>query len=103
MESSTAAEEISSSAVSCESVSRSNWWEDLCENGSGEEDDDDNYGAVDLQELGRALSEAASLASHSKKQNGSIHPKDVANGLPVKPSMVVKDACIPGRVAFYLT
>ncbi|KAJ8620850.1 hypothetical protein MRB53_029379 [Persea americana] len=102
VESITAAEEVSSSAVSCESVSRSNWWEDLCENGSGEEDDDDNYGDVDLQELGRALSEAASLASHSKKQNGSMHPKDVANGVPVKPSMIVKDACIPVVPCFYI-
>lgn len=102
MESSTATEAVASSATSCESVSRSNWWEDCCANGSGKQDADNNYGNAGLQGLARALSEAASLASQSKKKNRSRHPKAVANGLPVKPSIRAKDACMPGRIALYL-
>ncbi|KAK2971265.1 hypothetical protein RJ640_013025 [Escallonia rubra] len=39
----------------------------------GEEKDDRNGDDLDLEELGRALSEAASLASHSKKQDCHEH------------------------------
>lgn len=41
------------------------WREDFWSFDKGEENDDD----IDLEELGRALSEAASLASHSKKES----------------------------------
>ncbi|KAK3211822.1 hypothetical protein Dsin_016528 [Dipteronia sinensis] len=53
--------EVVPSKASPVSISKTSWWE------SFEDEDDD----VDLEKLGKALSEAASLASHSKKLHGS--------------------------------
>ncbi|KAJ4715600.1 Programmed cell death protein 2-like protein [Melia azedarach] len=57
------------------SVSKSSWWDD-------ETDDDDDD--VDLEELGRALSEAANLASNSKKPQSSQHLKTPLKLTPLK-------------------
>uniref|UniRef100_M1D340 Programmed cell death protein 2 C-terminal domain-containing protein n=1 Tax=Solanum tuberosum TaxID=4113 RepID=M1D340_SOLTU len=60
-----------SSSASSVSDSKEEWKKDISSSSSLEEDDDedDDDDDIDLAELGRALSEAASLASQSKKQN----------------------------------
>lgn len=98
-----ATEEVPSLEASSESTLRSNWWgDDLWTQSDQDEDDDSNDADVDLEELGRALSEATSLASHSKKKNGRTYPEDIANGLQIKPSTKVKDASIPVVPCFYI-
>ncbi|KAK6792087.1 hypothetical protein RDI58_011168 [Solanum bulbocastanum] len=57
---------LSESSVS---DSKEEWKNDISSSDSLEEDDDEDDDDIDLAELGRALSEAASLASQSKKQN----------------------------------
>lgn len=66
------------STTSSVSVPNTNWWEDL-----DVENDDD----VDLEELGRALSEAASLASISKEQSGNGHSEKSVKPSPLKPRL----------------
>lgn len=74
------------------------WQEDFWSFDKGEENDDD----IDLEELGRALSEAASLASHSKKESiphqleATLEPsstsqriRDVDSNTPVLPCFYV--------------
>ncbi|XP_077224461.1 programmed cell death 2 C-terminal domain-containing protein [Tasmannia lanceolata] len=90
---------------SCDSVSRINNCEedDLWRRGFGEKDaDDGSDGDLDLVELGKALQEAASLVSSSKKQKGRKHTKAFAKYLPVKPIIRVKDARIPVIPCFYI-
>lgn len=58
-----------SSPASSVSDSKEELKKDISSFDSLEEDDDEDDDDIDLAELGRALSEAASLASQSKKQN----------------------------------
>lgn len=58
-----------SSSASSVSDSKEECKRDISSSDSLEEDDDEDDDDIDLAELGRALSEAASLASQSKKQN----------------------------------
>ncbi|KAK6789452.1 hypothetical protein RDI58_013252 [Solanum bulbocastanum] len=59
---------VSSSASSVSDLKEESK-KDISSSDSLEEDDDEDDDDIDLAELGRALSEAASLASQSKKQN----------------------------------
>ncbi|XP_058096593.1 uncharacterized protein LOC131242159 [Magnolia sinica] len=87
-------------SASSEVVKNSNkWWEEGWWT-VGNDDGDD--GDVDLEELARALSEAGSLASHSKKQNGHALSDTVAKVSPMKSSIRVKDASIPVVPCFYI-
>ncbi|KAK9272753.1 hypothetical protein L1049_003130 [Liquidambar formosana] len=85
--------EVAPSSASSASVSNTNWWEDLDDG-----DDED----VDLEELGRALSEAASLASHSKKQNRNQHPETNVKSPPLNPRTRVVDTNMPVVPCFYI-
>ncbi|KAL6009374.1 hypothetical protein ACLOJK_022603 [Asimina triloba] len=73
-----------------------NWWEDLLKGGDKEGED------VDLEELGRALSEAGSLASHIKKQNGHTQSDTISKDSPIKSSPRAKDYSIPVVPCFYI-
>ena len=79
-------------AAPSEMVTNSNnWWEeDLLKEGDEEGED------VDLEELGRALSEAGSLASHTKKQNGHTSSDTIAKDSSMKSNPRAKDSSIPG-------
>lgn len=69
------------------SVSKTSWWDD-----DNEEEDDD----VDLEELGKALSEAASLTSHSKKPNANRHSKSAVEPSHLSPWARGVDVDTPG-------
>lgn len=69
------------------SVSKTSWWDD-----ENEEEDDD----VDLEELGKALSEAASLTSHSKKPNSNRHSKSAVKPSHLSPRARGVDVDTPG-------
>lgn len=58
------------SPKSSPSTSKKSWLEDLCSFDDGDEDDD-----IDLEELSRALSEAASLSPTGKNQNNVTKSK----------------------------
>lgn len=75
------------------------WWDkDLSANGFTEEDDDGTDEEIDLEELGKALSEAASVALNSKKQNKNLHQETVAKPLPLSPTTKVTDTRTPGII-----
>ncbi|XP_059308007.1 probable 20S rRNA accumulation protein 4 isoform X3 [Lycium ferocissimum] len=86
------------------SDSKKEWKKDIWSLDSLEEDDDDDDDDdddnIDLAELGRALSEAASMASHSKKQNHGreLTPKTSS---PVCAARVV-DKRLPVIPCFYI-
>ncbi|XAR62305.1 hypothetical protein NMG60_11017020 [Bertholletia excelsa] len=61
-------------------------------------DDDD----IDLEELGRALSEAASLASVPKKQNKNCHPEDSVELLLLSKTKRVVNDNTPVLPCFYI-
>lgn len=63
--------------------------DDLWTFGSEEEGDDGSGEDIDLEELGRALSEAASLASHSKKPRNNQDAKTTLKHLPLSQTRVV--------------
>ena len=67
------------------SVSNTSWWE-----GFGDEDGED----MDLEELGKALSEAATFASHSKKPQSYHHSETIMKPTPRR----IMDANTPGMV-----
>lgn len=79
------------------------WWDtDLSANGFTEEDDDGTDEEIDLEELGKALSEAASVALNSKKQNKNLHQETVAKPLPLSPTTKVTDTRTPVLPCFYM-
>lgn len=79
------------SPKSSHSCSKNNWLDDLCSFDVGEEDDD-----IDLEELGRELSEAASLNPTGKEQNNVT--KSRKESLPSGQSTRPIDGRIPGEV-----
>ncbi|XP_043716401.1 programmed cell death protein 2-like [Telopea speciosissima] len=104
VEGSASCKQVTPSTVPSESISNSNkWWdEDLWACSSGEEDGDGDKDDIDLEELGRALSEAACLASHSKKQNNSGIPESARKCSPVRQEVGVVHANIPVVPCFYI-
>lgn len=84
------------SPKSSPSSSKNNWLEDLCSFDIGEDDDDD----VDMEELSRQLSEAASLNSTGKTQNNSAKSKK--KSLSIGQSTMSSDASIPGGLGNFL-
>ncbi|KAH6835128.1 hypothetical protein C2S53_003613 [Perilla frutescens var. hirtella] len=83
------------SPKSSPSSSKQNWMEDLCSFDIGEEDDD-----IDLEELSRALSEAASLTPTGKKQSNVTKSKK--KSLPPGQSTRSVDGSIPVLPCFYI-
>lgn len=77
------------------SISPTDWREDMWPFDS-KEDDDGDKDCIDLEELGRALSEAATLASHPKKQNKVSHSKAILEPSPVSKTARVVDDKTPG-------
>ncbi|GMH06646.1 hypothetical protein Nepgr_008486 [Nepenthes gracilis] len=67
-----ASQQVALSSVSS-SVSTSKWWDDLYSFGSGGDDNFEDNENSDMEELGKALSKAANLASDSMKQNVKKH------------------------------
>lgn len=68
------------------SARENDWWNDLDEN------DED----VDLEDLGRALAEAATVTSNLKKPNGHENSEKVAKWSPSRPISRQADDSIPG-------
>lgn len=68
----------------------------LIESGDEESDSD-----IDLDELAQALEQASTLASHSKKQEGTKHTKKIVKS-PVGKKMIV-DSTTPGYTLFFLS
>lgn len=64
--------EVGPAQTSSLSVLNNNWKEDLFSYDIGEEDDCESDDDIDLEELGRALSEAANLTSTSKSRNNDV-------------------------------
>ncbi|XP_010261092.1 PREDICTED: programmed cell death protein 2-like isoform X2 [Nelumbo nucifera] len=80
----------------------SNWWEDdLWIHNSGADNVGDSED-VDLEDLGKALAEAASLASHSKKQDNCQSPESVEKCSSVRPSARLINASTPVVPCFYI-
>lgn len=85
-----------STASSSVAVSNTSWWEDL---------DDENDEDMDLEELGKALSEAGSVASHSKKPQSNCQSKTIAKPSgpsPVSPRVRELDVNTPVVPCFYI-
>lgn len=77
------------------SISTADWREDMWPFDS-KEDDNEDEDCIDLEELGRALSEAATLASHPKKENKVSHSKVILEPSPVSKTARVVDDKTPG-------
>ncbi|KAL9462164.1 hypothetical protein AB3S75_000212 [Citrus x aurantiifolia] len=92
-ESCSASQEVAPSNASPVSISKTSWWDD-----ENEEEDDD----VDLEELGKALSEAASLTSHSKKPNANWHSKSAVKPSHLSPRARGVDVDTPVVPCFYI-
>lgn len=88
-ESCTTSCEVASSPATPVSLSTTGWWEDF---------DDDNGDDMDLEELGKALSEAGIFASHSKKTQINHHSETVVKTMPVSTRTRTRDSNIPGIV-----
>lgn len=89
-------DKAASSPASSMSDSKKEWEKDISSFDASEEDDDD----IDLAELGRALSEAGSLASQSKKQNHG-HKLTAKTSSPVCAARVI-DKELPVIPCFYI-
>lgn len=84
--------EVVPQATSPLSVSTVDWREDKWPFDS-KEDDDGDEDCIDLEELARALSEAAILASRPKKQNNPKKQNKVSHSKAIlEPSSVTKTA-----------
>ena len=84
------------------SASTSGWWDDLwtfdsLKDGDGDEDN------IGLEELSRALHEAARLASHPKKQNKTRHSESNVEPLLVNKTIRVIDDKTPGILSALIT
>ncbi|XP_059624424.1 uncharacterized protein LOC132267305 [Cornus florida] len=101
-ESNTSCNEMVPLSATSLSVLNTNWQEDLWTFDSREEDDDEKSDDIDLEELGRALSEAGNLASHSKKQSSSHHPEAVVKPSPISQTARVVDNNTPVASCFYI-
>ncbi|KAJ8543748.1 hypothetical protein K7X08_025366 [Anisodus acutangulus] len=89
-----------SSPASSISDSKKEWKKDIWSFDSLEEDDDEDDDDIDLAELGRALSEAASMASHSKKQN---HGHDLTSKTSSTVcAAIIIDKTLPVILCFYI-
>ncbi|KAL6993085.1 hypothetical protein U1Q18_011203 [Sarracenia purpurea var. burkii] len=83
------------------SASNSDWKEDLW-TFDYRIDDDGNDDEIDLEELGRAFSEAASLASHPKKQNKNYQSEHIAESSPVSKTIRAVGDKTPVLPCFYV-
>lgn len=92
-ESCSASQEVAPSNASPVSVSKTSWWDD-----ENEDEDDD----VDLEELGKALFEAASVTSHSKKPNANRPSKSAVKPSHLSPKARVVDVDRPVVPCFYI-
>lgn len=93
MELCSASEEVVPLNISSVSGLKKNLWDSF--------DDDDDDDDVDLEELGRALSEASSLASHSKKPNVNHHSKSIVKPSPLSQQKRVVDVDSPGKIILW--
>ncbi|RVW55150.1 hypothetical protein VitviT2T_011121 [Vitis vinifera] len=98
---SSACEEVGRGAASPVSALKDDRCDDLWTFGSGEEGDDGSGEDIDLEELGRALSVAASLASHSKKQMNNQDTKTTEKHLPLSLGTRVVAIDAPVLPCFY--
>ncbi|KAF5189773.1 Programmed cell death protein 2-like [Thalictrum thalictroides] len=96
-EESSSHDEVISLETSSAPVSSDHWQEDIWTHDSGELVDDVNNDDFDLEELGRALSEAANLVSHSRKQRETIKQKS-----PFKSVTRLTESNIPVLPCFYI-
>ncbi|KAJ9177693.1 hypothetical protein P3X46_012883 [Hevea brasiliensis] len=90
---STSSEDVVPVTTSPASVSKTDWLEDL----DYESDED-----MDLEALGKALSEAGSLASHSKKMHKNEQSETVVNSSPLIPRIRTVDLELPVVPCFYV-
>ncbi|XP_057966818.1 uncharacterized protein LOC131157014 isoform X2 [Malania oleifera] len=97
----TTCQEAASPVVSSVSISNSNWRENLWAVNSTEEEDDGNND-VDMEELGRALFEAARMASGSKKHNGKRHQESNVKPASLSQGKRSIDVNVPVVPCFYI-
>ncbi|KAJ4959569.1 hypothetical protein NE237_026680 [Protea cynaroides] len=92
--------QVTPSTLSFGSISNCNkWWEaDLWTCSSRENDAGEDKDYIDLEELGRALSESTSLASHFKKQNNGGISESARKCSPVRQEVGVVHADMPSMV-----
>ncbi|KAJ7945326.1 programmed cell death protein 2-like [Quillaja saponaria] len=83
-------QDATSSTTSSVTVSNTSWWED--------DDDDDD---MDLEELGRALSNAASLASNFKKSQHNKQSETNLTTTSLNPRPTLVDIDMPVLPCFY--
>lgn len=88
--------EVVPSTIFPHSASASKVTEDLWTFDSEEDDD------IDLEELSRAFSEAASLASHPKKQSSNSNPEATVESSTVTRTRRVINANVPVLPCFYI-
>lgn len=92
MELCSASEEVVPLNIASVSGLKKNLWDSF--------DDDDDDDDVDLEELGRALSEASSLA-YSKKTNVNQHSKSIVKPSPLSQQKRVVDVDSPGIIILW--
>ncbi|XP_030924069.1 programmed cell death protein 2-like [Quercus lobata] len=92
-ESPTTSQEVVSSPAPSVSVSNTSWLEGF---------DDENGEEMDLEELSKALSEAATSASQSKKPQSKHHSMSNAKPTPVSPRTSMMDSSTPVVPCFYI-
>ncbi|KAF6175613.1 hypothetical protein GIB67_022615 [Kingdonia uniflora] len=97
-ESSSATEEMDLQATPSKPQSTNKWLEDDVSNVDNAVSDEE----IDLDELGRLLSEASSLASHSKKQNGRHKVESALRCSQKKPIKRLSNANLPVIPCFYI-
>lgn len=100
-ESEAATSEVAASSASSVSASNSKWWDDLYSFESGGEDSGDDED-INMEELGRAFSEAASLASGSGQQNSKKHTEASGQSLSLTSKTREVDAGLLVLPCFYI-